>query len=300
MPIVVKDAGQCLFPRHQARLQMDKLLTQVKKKRAWTHSAHQVVRGNLLTVSADLWLLGMRTIEPRNLGGRHLTSLVGLWQQGAVDAQGRQLRKPLSRKSASHLWTALGHWCEAVGKKGMRPDFRQAWPQEPPGPLGTQDEGSTAPAIKGRNGALLLQQVDDQTYQALLKLWVDAPGRKLHYWLARAVRELGLSVGEAVRFAPRSALQAGGASIVVTKWAATSQRVVQLDTPDKLALVEGIVAHLKQTHQSRLCWPRGDSSDAVPSLEAAEAKFRKAVSYAVRRIESAQAKPSTQLEEAHQ
>ena len=92
MPIVVKDAGQWLFPREQARRQMDKLLTQVKKKSAWTHSARQVVRGNLLTVSADLWLLGMRNTEPRNLGGRRMTNQISLCQQRAVVAKGTQLR----------------------------------------------------------------------------------------------------------------------------------------------------------------------------------------------------------------
>lgn len=276
MAILVKEPDA--FPRERVRLRMAALLKGVKKQRAWTHVGRRTVLNNLMTVSSDLWLVGSRSLDPSSLGSRHLASLIHVWQQGAVDNQGRLLRKPLSRKAAAQLWTAVGHWTSAIGKANIRPPFQQAWPEE---------VEQAAPTGNRRSGRLLLSQIDEATYLAVLEAWRTEPGRQLNYWLARAVRELGLSVGEAIRFAPRNALQAGGTSIVVTKWAATSQRVVALDTPEKLSLVAGIVDYLKQTQQARLCWPRSGGSDGVESLDAAEVKFRESVRYQVTRIERA-------------
>jgi hypothetical protein len=162
----------------------------------------------------------------------------------------------------------------------MRMGFHHAWPV-------TVEH--SAQARKRRTAGLLLNHIDDTVYQALLRTWADEPGRRLNYWLARAVRELGLSVAEAVRFTPRSAVQAGGTCIVVSKWAATDQRRIDLDTPEKAALVRDIVAYMRQTQRQRLCWPKG-GSDGVESLEAAEVRFRESVRYQVGRIEKAGAK----------
>lgn len=290
MAILVKKSE--VFPRERVRLRMVALLKSVKKRREWTHSAHKVVLTNMMTVSADLWLLGSRSLDPSSLGSKHLASLIQMWKEGAVDLQGHQLRRPISRKAASQLWTAVGHWTSAVGKANIRIPFRSAWP----------DEAAQAvlPTGARRSKRLLLTQIDEATYQTLLGTWRDEPGRRLNYWLARAVRELELSVVEALRFAPRSAMQAGGKSIVVTKWVATSQRRIELDTADKLAVIQGLVDYLKQTQQVRLCWPKG-GTDGVESLEVAEVKFREAVRYQVHRIERARVKAEAELEsESHE
>lgn len=277
MAIVVMEAQRAPFPRERYRARMAVLLAGVKKQSDWSYGARKVVLANLLTVCSDLWLTGARSLDPRNLGAKHLDGLIQVWQQGAVSEKGQTLRKPLSRKAASQLWTAVGHWCNAIGKRNIRLPFREAW---------REDVESCAPVVHGRNGALLLRQIDEATYQDLLAAWQTKPGRTLNYWLARVVRELGSSVAEAVRFSPTRAVQAGGTCIVVNKWAATSSRVIELDTPEKAALVRDLVAYMRHTKMHRLCWPR-DGSDGVESLEAAEVKFRESVRYQVHRIESA-------------
>src|SRR5437899_2013738 len=83
------------------------------------HSSWRTQRDRVqvvLQAYRDLWTLGYRIENPKNLNPAHMTALVGLWRA-----------KKLSRDTALVRWSRLRAWCVAIGKAGMAPDLGSLW-----------------------------------------------------------------------------------------------------------------------------------------------------------------------------
>lgn len=148
----------------------------------------------------------------------------------------------LGRKPATirRNWSILRTWCLALSKPGMVGPLEQYWPDAPKPEVGEGGKGErTQDKTLDESQITELMRADDQT----------------HWFVERLHRELGLSVEEALLFDRDMAANYLQGRLMVVAANRRDHRTVNLDSQDKVLLVQQVQAFVTERARARLMWP---------------------------------------------
>lgn len=254
--------------RYRARRQ------RTPRSEAVSHATWDTYVERIVRCYADLASIGYSRLSLESLRTRHLHALVKLWREGLRAEDGTWLRKPLNRGTAQQYWLVLRAWAPLIGKAGLVPDLDAIWPAA---------EGSRVQPLRRRAGGRtdLVDVIDEEAYRAVLAAWRDNPRRRVHYWVIRAMRELGLTYTQALELAPVAATaRVPGYLVVKGQRGRDAGVLVALDTDAKRQLAADLCAFVSGEGRTKVGWP----VQRVPTLEQARRKVSAALSAELDRL----------------
>jgi hypothetical protein len=255
-----------------------------RRRRHLTDSSSRADDSFVCRLYADLHRSGYARIKPENLRPDHLACLTRLWLYGAVDGSGSVLRPPLAPSTIARQWVQLRRWMQKIDKLDLCPSLAQvrrcvaetdiASLSHPKAVRSSRGNRPAALRLSntGRSGRLcVVERLSEEQRHWLLQQLSAEPRTMTHYWVVRAVGELGLSVQEALLLNPSLSLARNRDGVVTKMYRGRDARWVPFDPAGAgLALVQCINLYCKEQGREQLAWSR----DRVQTIDIAAQRLR--------------------------
>lgn len=187
-------------------------------------------RWTYLLCVAQLWLLGYRIRKLESLAVKHVEALMRFWHEKGMSASLLHTRLSMLRVA-----------CDRMGKYGVVKDITDYLPAEVVrrGTVATENKAWEAKQIDPLEVIETAKQIDER-FAVMLALQ----------------HHLGLRVKEAIELTPANAIVAGGDAIEIYEGTKGGKlRRIDLDTPQKKAVVEWARLVASQGRAKRVRWP---------------------------------------------